>query len=224
MVTLTVNSSSSPSRRKRGGLGCTIRSLAVIARPNTEVLQGDLRRVLRALKQVPGQDLHVIGSVALVRSLLRHHVSLVMEKAARQEQWTALDRAAAHQALEHRPRRLAIVLVHEVHERSRHELGRRMAQRAVPRFVDAREIAVEAGDAQQIAGHREEALELLLRARPPDEFSELTAERREHAQDLFVRLEDRSGEELEDADDLVAEQHRQAERRMQPRGERRVAS
>ncbi len=48
-----------------------VSSRPVIARPNTEVLQGDLRRVLRALKQVPGQDLHVIGSVALVRSLLR---------------------------------------------------------------------------------------------------------------------------------------------------------
>jgi dihydrofolate reductase len=48
-----------------------VASRPVIARPNTEILQGDLRRVLRALKQVPGQDLHVIGSVALVRSLLR---------------------------------------------------------------------------------------------------------------------------------------------------------
>ena len=48
-----------------------VASRPVIARPNTEVLQGDLRKVLRALKQVPGQDLHVIGSVALVRSLLR---------------------------------------------------------------------------------------------------------------------------------------------------------
>jgi dihydrofolate reductase len=43
----------------------------VIARPNTEVLQGDPRRVLAALKEVPGDDLHVIGSLALVRSMLR---------------------------------------------------------------------------------------------------------------------------------------------------------
>jgi dihydrofolate reductase len=48
-----------------------VASRPVIARPNTEVLQGDLRKVLRALKQLPGQDLHVIGSVALVRALLR---------------------------------------------------------------------------------------------------------------------------------------------------------
>jgi len=48
-----------------------VASRPVIARPNTEVLQGDLRKVLRALKQLPGQDLHVIGSVCLVRSLLR---------------------------------------------------------------------------------------------------------------------------------------------------------
>jgi hypothetical protein len=43
----------------------------VVARPNTEVLQGDPRRVLAALKEVPGSDLHVIGSLALVRSMLR---------------------------------------------------------------------------------------------------------------------------------------------------------
>jgi dihydrofolate reductase len=43
----------------------------VIARPRTEVLQGDPHRVLRALKHVPGADIHVVGSVKLVRSLLR---------------------------------------------------------------------------------------------------------------------------------------------------------
>lgn len=48
-----------------------IASRPVIARPHTEVLQGDPHRVLRALKQVPGSDLHVVGSVKLVRSLLR---------------------------------------------------------------------------------------------------------------------------------------------------------
>lgn len=48
-----------------------IASRPVIARPHTEVLQGDPHRVLRALKQVPGADLHVVGSVRLVRSLLR---------------------------------------------------------------------------------------------------------------------------------------------------------
>ncbi|MEU4604718.1 dihydrofolate reductase family protein [Kribbella sp. NPDC023972] len=48
-----------------------IASRPVIARPHTEVLQGDPHRVLRALKHVPGADLHVVGSVTLVRSLLR---------------------------------------------------------------------------------------------------------------------------------------------------------
>jgi dihydrofolate reductase len=48
-----------------------IASRPVIARPGTEVLQGDPHRVLRALKHVPGADIHVVGSVTLVRSLLR---------------------------------------------------------------------------------------------------------------------------------------------------------
>ncbi|TCO17560.1 dihydrofolate reductase [Kribbella steppae] len=48
-----------------------ITSRPVIARPRTEVLQGDPHRVLRALKHVPGADIHVVGSVKLVRSLLR---------------------------------------------------------------------------------------------------------------------------------------------------------
>lgn len=48
-----------------------IASTPVACRPKTEVLQGEPGRVLRALKQVPGPDLHVIGSVTLVRSLLR---------------------------------------------------------------------------------------------------------------------------------------------------------
>ena len=48
-----------------------VASRPVIARPGTEVLQGDPHRVLRALKHVPGDDIHVIGSVRLVRSLLQ---------------------------------------------------------------------------------------------------------------------------------------------------------
>ena len=46
-------------------------SRPVVARSGTEVLQGDTRRVLSALKAVPGEDLRVIGSLTLVRSLLR---------------------------------------------------------------------------------------------------------------------------------------------------------
>ncbi len=48
-----------------------VASRPVIARPRTEVLQGDPHRVLRALKHVPGADIHVVGSIKLVRSLLR---------------------------------------------------------------------------------------------------------------------------------------------------------
>jgi len=46
-------------------------SRPVVARPGTEMLQGDTRRVLSALKAIPGEDLRVIGSLTLVRSLLR---------------------------------------------------------------------------------------------------------------------------------------------------------
>jgi dihydrofolate reductase len=46
-------------------------SRPVVAHPGTEMLQGDTRRVLSALKAVPGDDLRVIGSLTLVRSLLR---------------------------------------------------------------------------------------------------------------------------------------------------------
>ena len=48
-----------------------IASRPVIARRGTEVLQGDARRVLTALKEVPGADLHVFGSLTLIRSMLR---------------------------------------------------------------------------------------------------------------------------------------------------------
>ena len=48
-----------------------VASRPVIARPNTEILQGDPRRVLTTLKYVPGTDLHVVGSLTLIRSLLR---------------------------------------------------------------------------------------------------------------------------------------------------------
>ncbi|MFI6827174.1 dihydrofolate reductase family protein [Kribbella sp. NPDC050241] len=48
-----------------------VSSQPVSARPDTEVLQGDPRRVLSALKRLPGSDLHVVGSLTLIRSLLR---------------------------------------------------------------------------------------------------------------------------------------------------------
>ena len=48
-----------------------IGSRPVIAHPHTEMLQGDPRRVLAALKSIPGDDLHVFGSLTLIRALLR---------------------------------------------------------------------------------------------------------------------------------------------------------
>jgi dihydrofolate reductase len=59
-----------------GGLLAASRQLVigsrpVIARTGTEMLQGDTRRVLTALKSIPGEDLHVFGSLTLLRSLLR---------------------------------------------------------------------------------------------------------------------------------------------------------
>ncbi|MFF0266499.1 dihydrofolate reductase family protein [Kribbella sp. NPDC004536] len=58
-----------------GGLEYTrnlvVGSRPVVAHADTELLQGELRRVLTALKSVPGDDLQVIGSLTLVRSLLK---------------------------------------------------------------------------------------------------------------------------------------------------------
>jgi dihydrofolate reductase len=72
-----------------------IASTPVAYQPGSEVLKGDPRRVLAALKQVPGPDLHVIGSLGLIRSLLRWRllddVTLRIHP-VRAGQGTALDR------------------------------------------------------------------------------------------------------------------------------------
>lgn len=58
-----------------GGLEHTrnlvVGSRPLVVHPGTEWLQGDPRRVLTALKSVPGDDLQMIGSLRLLRSLLR---------------------------------------------------------------------------------------------------------------------------------------------------------
>ncbi|MGZ0149371.1 dihydrofolate reductase family protein [Kribbella sp. WER1] len=56
---------------RAGTRNLVIGSRPVVARPGTEMLQGETRRVLTALKSVPGEDLHVIGSLTLIRSLLK---------------------------------------------------------------------------------------------------------------------------------------------------------
>src|SRR2546423_12417804 len=87
-----------------------------------------------------------------------------------------------------------------------------------------REVAVEVCDAQQVARHREEPFELLLRARAADELAELLSEGVEHLQHRLVGLENPEGKELGDADDLAVEDHRGAERRVEARREgRRLA-
>jgi dihydrofolate reductase len=72
-----------------------IASTPVAYQPRSEVLKGDPRRVLAALKQVPGPDLHVVGSLGLIRSLLRWRllddVTLQIHP-LRAGQGTALDR------------------------------------------------------------------------------------------------------------------------------------
>ncbi|MFK4083794.1 dihydrofolate reductase family protein [Kribbella sp. NPDC020789] len=72
-----------------------IASTPVAYQPHSEVLKGDPRRVLAALKQVPGSDLHVLGSLGLIRSLLRWRllddVALQIHP-VRARQGTALDR------------------------------------------------------------------------------------------------------------------------------------
>ncbi|GAA1600064.1 hypothetical protein GCM10009804_65940 [Kribbella hippodromi] len=54
-----------------GGRTLVIASRPVSVRPGIELLHGETRRVLTALKSIPGEDLHVVGSLGLVRSLLR---------------------------------------------------------------------------------------------------------------------------------------------------------
>ena len=58
----------------------------------------------------------------------------------------------------------------------------REAENALPRRIEPLEVAVEAGDAQQVDRQREEAIEFLLGAPPLHELADLTADRGEHRQ------------------------------------------
>src|SRR5207244_12550055 len=87
--------------------------------------------------------------------------------------------------------------------------------RALPGRVEAFEIAVEAGDADQIEGQTEESIELLFRAATLDELPDLAANRLEHLQQRFVWLTDLAAEELHHAEHRGAEEDRKAERGVQ---------
>ena len=56
----------------------------------------------------------------------------------------------------------------------------RVAERLLPRGVEPTEVAVEARDAEHVARHAEERLELLLGALALDELADLAADRGEH--------------------------------------------
>ena len=100
--------------------------------------------------------------------------------------------------------------------RPRQQLRFGVAEHALPRGVDALEVAVEPGDAQHVERQREEAIELLLRAPPIDEHADLVADRREHRQQVGVRRADLAAEELHHAEHFAAQQDREAERGVQP--------
>ena len=87
---------------------------------------------------------------------------------------------------------------------------------ALPRRIEALEVAVEAGDAEQVERQHEETIELLLRAPALDELADLAADRAEHLEQLRVGLADLAAEELHDAEHVGAEDDRKAERGVQP--------
>ena len=98
------------------------------------------------------------------------------------------------------------------------------AEHPVPHRVDALEVAVEAGDAEHVERQPEESIELVLRAPPIDEHPDLVADRRQHRQEAVVRRANLAAEELHDAEHLAAQQHREAERRVQPFASRHVGA
>ena len=120
-------------------------------------------------------------------------------------------------------RGLAVVGVDEVQPRLRQQFLSRDPQRALPCRIQAEEIPVEVGDAQQVRRQREEPVELLLGPLPLDEQADLAADRRQHRQQIRVGLADLAAEEFHDPEDLGAAQHGEAERGVQARAARRQA-
>ena len=85
-------------------------------------------------------------------------------------------------------RGLAIVGMDEVHEGPRQQLLFAVAENAVPRRIDALEVAVESRDAEHVQREHEETIELLLRAPPVDEQPDLVADAREHREQIRIGL------------------------------------
>ena len=92
----------------------------------------------------------------------------------------------------------------EVHEGPRQQLLFAVAEHAVPRRIDALEVAVESRDAEHVEREREEAIELLLRAPPFDEQPDLVADAREHREQILVGRADLAAEELHHAEHFAA--------------------
>ena len=113
-------------------------------------------------------------------------------------------------------RGLAIVGMHEVHVRLRQQLRFAVAQDAVPRRIDAFEIAVESGDAQHVERQCEEPIELFLRVSAIDEQPNLVAHTREHREQAFIGRADFAAEKLHHAQNFAAKENREAEGAVQP--------
>ena len=92
----------------------------------------------------------------------------------------------------------------ELQERFREEVRLGVAEAALPRRIDASEVAVESGDAQHVERQGEEPIEFLLRPFPVDEQPDLVADAGERRQQVFVRRSDLAAEELHHAENLAA--------------------
>ena len=112
-------------------------------------------------------------------------------------------------------RGLAIVGMDEVHEGPRQQLLFAVAENAVPRRIDALEVAIESRDAEHVQREHEETIELLLRAPPVDEQPDLVADAREHREQIRIGLADLAAEELHHAQHFAAQQDRESECRVQ---------
>ncbi len=152
--------------------------------------------LLEDRRRVPGQP--AVAAVAAAVAVLEPERAL----------------AGAH-ALGRAVRRRAVVRMNEVHVRPAHQLLDRVAERLLPRRVEAAEVAVEAGDAEKIARHVEERLELVLRAIALDELADLAADRGEQLEQVLVGLAYLAAEELEHSEHDAAELDRESERPVQ---------
>src|SRR5687768_6116333 len=84
-----------------------------------------------------------------------------------------------------------------------------VAEDALPRGIQPLEIPVESGQAQQVERQCEEPLEILLGASSLHELADLSANLREHHEQVFVRLADFATEELHHTDHFTPRQDRQ---------------